>query len=129
MGYDLRWAGRAFGWGGFLVAASVQREAKDVGVVVDPAAHLAPADGGGDVVDGCQADGAGDRVVVDGLISGKKRAEVLIALDEGVDGIAISGDRREFDAAEFIFKLMALVDAARGAPGGFAPGEFGIVDA
>ena len=72
--------------------------------------------------------GAGDDVVAQGLIARQERAVVAAAFDEGVDGVAVGGDRGDADFAVFVAQIMALVHAARAAPGGFAPGELGVLD-
>ena len=95
VGHHLRHERGVFGGDVLVVEVLVEREAHDVGVEIDPLVHLVPAHVAHHVVDVEQADGARDRVVLDGAEAGQEGAGVVAALDEGVNGVAVGADAGE----------------------------------
>src|SRR6202034_2596612 len=94
----------------------VELESHDVAIEADPGVHLPPADVADHVVDMQQACGARDRVVaVGGAEAGQESAVVILALDERVKRVAVSGNHRDSNTAVLVFPHRRLLDAARAA--------------
>ena len=60
--------------------------------------------------------------------AGEKRAAVIGALDEGVDGVAVRSDRGEARFALIVADRFRFADAARPATGRLAPRRLGVVN-
>ncbi len=102
VGHHLRHERRVFGGDVLVVEVLVEREAHDVGVELDPLVHLVPAHVADHVVDVEQAGGAGDRVALDGAVAGKECAGVVLALDKGVNRVAVGADAGHDDLPALI---------------------------
>src|SRR3954470_12079291 len=86
------------------------REAHRPFVKLDPVVHPAELDVPDDVVDRSQTD-AGRRSPVrpcDLAVTREERPGVLAPVDEGMDVVAVRGDRRPLDPAEVVFGPMRL---------------------
>ena len=79
------------------------------------------------VIDVLQAGGARHAVLRFAAKAGQERSVVVAALDEGVNGVAVGGDRRGGHAAEFVRHFSRLSDAARAAGRRLKPGGAGVV--
>ena len=102
------------------------RHAEDVLVELHPRVHVAELDVADDVVEREQA-GVG-RAVLARLVAGEERAGVVLALDEGVQRLAVGGDRRHADGAVLVGLLPRLAHADRAALDGGAVGVGGVGD-
>jgi hypothetical protein len=98
---------------------------EDVLVVLDPGLHRAELDVADDVVDGQQHPGVLEGVL-DGGEAGEEGSVVAVALDEGVQCVAVSPDRGNVDRAMLVAELLGLGDADGAASGGLA---IGVLDA
>ncbi len=112
VGHDFGHERGVFGGDVVVVEVLVEREAHDLGVEVDPLVHGVPADVADDVVDVEQADGAGDGVFGHGAVAGQEGAGVVVALDEGVERVAVGGDAGDDDVAVFVGEGRGLFDGA-----------------
>src|SRR5215469_15920113 len=59
--------------------------------------------------------------------AGQEDAAIVLALDESVNRIAISGNRREARFAMLVAHGLGFANALRAAPGGLAPRGFGVI--
>ncbi len=99
-----------------LVVAEVDdvRHPEDALVELDPLVHLPELDVADDVVDRDQADAAaGATVLRERDVAGEVGPRVVGAVDEGVDVLAVGGDRGQLDAAVLVLLPARLGDARR----------------
>ena len=128
VGHDLGHERGVFGGDVVVVEVLIEAEAHDVFVEPDPLVHGVPADVADAVVDVQQADGARDVILRRRRDSRGGRAAVVLALDEGVEGVAVGGDGGDDGAAVLVGGFGGLDDASGAAAGGFEPALAGIVD-
>jgi len=128
VGHDLGHEGGVLGGDVVVIEVLIETETHDVGVEVDPLVHRVPADVADTVIDVEEADGAGYRIVRNGLVAGKERAIIVATVDEGVDGVSVGGDAGSGDATVVVGGLGGLLDVACAASGGLEPGLAGIID-
>jgi hypothetical protein len=112
----------------FDISAEYSVEAHYMGVEIDPLVHGVPAYVAHHVVYMLETGGAGHGVRGFGAEAGEERAVVVAALDEGVDGVTIGGDRGGGDAAKLIGCLHGSCHRPRATGCGFQPGLACIVD-
>src|ERR1700677_2880220 len=90
--HDLRHQGRVLGGNVLIVEVLIEGKAHDGGVEVDPTVHLVPAHIAYHVIYVKQACGTSQMVVALPDVSGEKGTVIVLALDKGVNGVAVNGD-------------------------------------
>ena len=111
-----------------LIVAEVDDvgHAEDALVKLHPGVHASELDVADHVVELLQADpGIRMPVLERRAIAGQIRAGVVLAIDEGVDDVAVGRDRGKLDAAELVLDPARLGDSAGSALDGGAIGVVG----
>jgi hypothetical protein len=108
---------RVLGGDRFVGEVSELTEAETALVELHPVVHAPELDVADDVIDQLQADAERNLSVsrLDRAIARKVWAGIVLAVDEGVDRLAVGPDGRELDAAVLVLEPARLVDSARSA--------------
>ncbi len=124
--------GRVVGADVLVVEADDLLEAHHVLVELHPLVHLAFLDVADDVIDGNQAGSAEGALAValgiDRLVAGGEHALVVVAVDEGVRGVAVGLDGGVVVDAVLVLDALRRRDGDGAALAGLAPGEVDVVD-
>src|ERR1700761_3033927 len=105
----------------------VEGKTHNGGVELNPAVHLVPAHIAHHVIDVEQAGRTSQMVLALLDVSGEKRAVIILALDKGVDRVAVNGGGCSSKPSVFFGMLNRLLHAARPATGRLFPGQPGVI--